>query len=240
LEKKGEMPLKKLDLVRYVQISCLMLAVWLPFLLSGCATTEQTKKVELAGFLGDYSQLKKGGGERALLYYINPDANFADYDKVILDPVAIWRTKDSNLKKIPREELLNLGHYLYTAVRKQLQGDYAMVEKPGRGTMRIRLAFTEIEGATVPLDIATTYLPPGRLISEGKNLAFGTHSFVGEATVEMEILDSVSNRRLVAVVDKRAGGKHIKGSTDTWADIKQASDFWAERLRTRLAEFRSK
>ena len=210
------------------------------FLLTGCATTEQTREVEPSGFLGDYSQLKKGGGERALLYYVNPDANLAAYDKVIIDPVTIWHSKDSDLSEVPKEELENLTHYLYSAVRKQLESDYTIVEQPTKGAMRIRMAMTEAEGSTAPLDIATTYLPPARLISEAKKLATGTHSFVGETAIEMEILDSMSKERLVAVVDERAGGKHYKGSTDTWADVKQAADFWAERIKTRLAEYRSK
>jgi hypothetical protein len=220
-------------------ISFVLLVVCGAFLISGCATTQQTRGVETSGFIGDYSQLQKGGGERALLYYVNPSVNFSDYNKVMLDPVTIWRVKDSNLEDVPKEELENLAHYLYSAVREQLQVDYSVIGRPGNDTMRIRLALTEVDGAKVPLDIATTYLPPARLISEGKRLATGTHAFVGEVTVEMEILDSLTNDRLAAAVDKRAGGKHYKGSTDTWADMKQAADFWAERIKARLAEFRS-
>lgn len=132
------------------------------FLLTKCATTEQTKEVETSGFLEDYSQLKKGGGERALLYYVNPHANLAAYDKIIIDPVTIWHSKDSDLSKVPKEELENLTHYLYSAVRKQLESDYTIIEQPAKGAMRIRMALTEAEGSIVPLDIATTYLPVPR------------------------------------------------------------------------------
>ena len=41
---------------------------------------------------------------------------------------------------------------------------------------------------------------------------------------------------MVAAVDERAGGRAFKGSTDTWSDVKEAFDYWAERLRARLEE----
>jgi len=43
-----------------------------------------------SGFLGDYSQLKPGNAGQAQLVYINPDAKWSDYSKVILEPVELW------------------------------------------------------------------------------------------------------------------------------------------------------
>jgi hypothetical protein len=41
-----------------------------------------------------------------------------------------------------------------------------------------------------------------------------------------------------AAVDRRVGEKRLKGSLDTWDDVQGAFDYWAERLRVRLAELR--
>jgi hypothetical protein len=219
-------------------IGLLLLVYWV-LLITGCATTQQTRSVEPSGFLGDYSQLKEGVKDRALLYYLDPDAKFSKYNQVMIDPVSMWVTEDSTLKDLPKDELLNLGHYFYMAVRRQLEPDYAIVENPGPNTMRIRLALTEAKGSKVVLDTVSTVIPTTRLISTGKKLATGTHSFVGQATAEVEILDSITNRRLAAAVDSRAGGRTLKGSTDTWDDVNEAADYWAKQLRTRLEELRS-
>jgi hypothetical protein len=40
-------------------------------------------------------------------------------------------------------------------------------------------------------------------------------------------------------VDRRAGAKTVMGSWSTWDDVEKAYDYWAERVRTRLAEERS-
>jgi hypothetical protein len=56
------------------------------------------------------------------------------------------------------------------------------------------------------------------------------------ASIELEVLDAVSGRRLVAVDDARGGdGK----PTSEWANAREAFDFWAQRARVRLAAFRS-
>jgi len=207
--------------------------------LSGCATTEQARSVEPSGFLGDYSQLKPGEKNEALLYWIDPAVDFKTYGKIVIDPVTIWRSENSNIGDLPPEEQKNLQHYLYQAVKEALAKDYTIVETPETGTMRIRLALTEAAGSTVAGDIITTYLPPAILINAVKRLSTGTSAFVGKAAVELEIVDIVTNKRLAAAVDKRSGGKNYEGSLSTWADVEQACDYWAERLRLRLEELRN-
>ena len=57
------------------------------------------------------------------------------------------------------------------------------------------------------------------------------------ASVEMEVLDAESGRRLVAVADARSSGPG--GDAGDWIGARQAFEFWAERARVRLAAFRS-
>ena len=200
------------------------------FLVSGCTKVKQARKAPKSGFLGDYSQLEERGGDRAMLVYVNPDADFSLYDKVILDSVSIWYTENSKLQDIPEAERDNLAHYFYSAVRKQLEKNWQIVEEPGKDTLRLRLALTEAIGANMEMNNITSYLPPARLLSETANLTTGSHLFVGEAAGEMEILDSTTGTRLGAFVDKRTGGKHYEGAVDNWADVKKACDFWAELI----------
>jgi len=207
--------------------------------ITGCATTEQARSVDTSGFLGDYSKLKPGEKNEALLYWINPDMDFKRYDKIVIEPVTIWRSENSDIAELPPEEQKNLQHYLYQAVKEALAKDYEIVETPEFGTMRIRMALTEAQGSTVAGDIITTYLPPAILINAVKRLSTGTSVFVGKAAVELEIVDIVTNRRMAAAVDKRTGGKNYEGSLSTWADVEQACDYWAERLRLRLEELRN-
>ncbi len=57
----------------------------------------------------------------------------------------------------------------------------------------------------------------------------------GKAGVEGDITDSLTGVRLMGAVDERQGTKAIRGGFGKWSDVEQAFDFWAERLRGRLA-----
>ena len=68
-----------------------LLVVFL-FLITGCSSTFQTRKVTTSGFLGDYSQLVGGSEDEAQLMYINPQAYFDTYTKILMDPVKFYRS----------------------------------------------------------------------------------------------------------------------------------------------------
>ena len=67
-------------------------------LITGCSSTFQTRKVTTSGFLGDYSQLVGGSEDEAQLMYINPQAYFDTYTKILMDPVKFYSDKNSKLK----------------------------------------------------------------------------------------------------------------------------------------------
>lgn len=211
-------------------------------LLSGCASTYQARKAEPSGFLGNYSQLRTGEGDEALLVYVHPKADFKIYSEILLDPVQIYATKGSALAKLPREDLQRLVNYLDATLREHLKADYAIVTQAGPGVLRLRVAITEAKGAKVAMDTFSTLMPIGLALSEGKNLATGSHTAVGSVGVECEALDGQSNARLFAAVDERVGNK-ITGKFDKfdkWRTTTDSFDYWAERLQIRLKEERGK
>ncbi len=206
--------------------------------LLACKTTIQTRGVEPAGFLGDYSQLREGqGGEEAQLLYTNPGADFSAYDKVMIEPVTIWR-ESPGLRDVSSEDLQRLASHFEAALRGQLRRDYEIVDRAGPGVLRLRAAITEARGSKVLLDLVSTVIPVGRALDTVNRLATGTHSFVGRAGIEGEVLNSLTDERLLAAVDRRAGDKVLRGVTGTWGDVEDAYDLWAARLRERLAELR--
>jgi hypothetical protein len=196
--------------------------------------------VKETGFLKDYSRLKKGIGDEALEEYINPAADFNTYDKVLIDPITLWRPAKSDLAKLDDKEVQTLGNYLHKAIKTQLKKDYKIVTVPGQGVMRIRVAITEASDSSVPLNMITTIVPVGFVISEGEQLITGTAAFVGAASVEIEITDSTSGKVLAEAVDRRVGTKNLIESWSTWDDVDKAYDYWASRLRRRLSEERSR
>jgi len=209
------------------------------FAISGCASTKQARSVEASGFLGDYSQLAPGDEDEALQLYINPSAAWASYDKIIIDPIRVYASADSGLGSASREELQAIVDYFHAAVREQMGKQYQIVNDPGARTMRLRIALTDARGSKVALDTLSNILPPALVISTLKEVITGSATGVGRASVEAELVDTVSGQRLSAAVDARVGGKTFEGKFDKWDDVKSAIDYWAERLSQRLTEKRA-
>jgi hypothetical protein len=222
--------------LRIVTLGAALLALGL----TGCSTTSQTRKVEPSRFLNNYSQLRQGQEEEALLVYQKPGVRWSQYTKIQLDPIQLWYAGDSDLSAVPPEELQALVDTLNAALRTELQTNYTFVTQSGPDVMRLRVAITEAKRASVPANVVSTVIPQIKLLSGVKKLATGTHMFVGRTAVEAEILDSRTDERLWAGVDERAGGKTFRGMTSAWNDVEEAYTYWAKRMNTRLAEERAK
>lgn len=205
-----------------------------------CATTHQTRKVETSGFLGDYSQLREGKGEEALLVYVDEKADFKKYRKIMLDPIAIYADEKSLFGGVSQEDQQALVNYFDATIREKLGPDYEFVDKAGPDTLRMRVAITEAKGAKVLMNVVSSFTPIGLGLSSLKKIATGTHTAVASTSAEMELLDSATGKRLMAGVDERAGRKFggPKAKLSQWEQVRDAFDFWAARMQTRLAELR--
>lgn len=75
----------------------------------------------------------------------------------------------------------------------------------------------------------STVVPVGLAVSLVKRGATGEFAGIGSATAEVEFLDSLTNERVAAAVDKAPGGKLDVAET---APVKSAFEYWAKRLFT--------
>lgn len=207
----------------------------------GCETTMQTRSVEPSGFLADSGQLQKGEGDQAQLVYLNPSADFSQYTKILMEPVQLHAQPDSKLAEMDAEDQQALLNYFDAAVRERLQDDYQFVDRPGPDVMRLRLAVTEAHGSKPVMNTISTILPIGLAASALKTAATGKPLAVAEVQVETEMLDSMSDERLAAAVDARVGRKITLrfDKLSKYAQVRDAFDYWAERIDRRLAEMRA-
>ena len=212
-------------------------ALALALLAAACATTRHSRCVEAQGFLGDYSQLKKGGDGEAALVYIGAKVDWRAYDAIMIDSVAVWH--ETEREKIPDHEAQRLTDFLYAALQRELSKDYAVADHPGPGVMRLRAAISEAKGARVVGNTVTTVVPQLRLLSSLLGRPTNVQTWVGKAAIEAELLDSMTSERLAAVVDERAGGVTLRGLGGVWKDVDSAFTNWAKRLRERLEELRA-
>ncbi|MBW2466361.1 MAG: DUF3313 domain-containing protein [Deltaproteobacteria bacterium] len=109
---------------------------------------------------------------------------------------------------------------------------YPIVDTPGEGVLEIRTAITDVEPGSPVKGAATTIIPVGATISIIKKATTGSNMAVGRASMEIELLDSLTGVRLAAAIDRREGGKKV--ISGKWTAIQEAFDYWAHKLRVWL------
>jgi hypothetical protein len=200
---------------------------------SAAPTTRQAPTALPSDFLGDYSRLQAGGPGQALLRYQAPDANIGSYGKVILDPVTVWRAPGAS-DAVSRADLQRLADLLYGMLLSRLRTYYVIVREPSPGTMRIRAALTEATPSSTTMDVMSQIGPISGTAGEVKQLATGTPAWVGAASAEIQVLDAVTGKELLAAVDRRVGEKTLHGSSDAWGDVSDTFQLWANATIDRL------
>ncbi len=209
----------------YVVIICFALMI-----AAGCTA----KQVKHSGFLENYPEFKSGPTGGADFVYMKEGVDFKRYNKIMMNHVVLYFEDDAEYKGIHPEELAEMSNTFHKAIVDNLEGAYPLVEKPGPDVMRLRFAITDVVANKPGMGTIATVMPIGLALSTVKKGVTGTHSGVGQASIEVEILDSVTNERIGAAIDTRPGGK-IEGFTK-WGAVEGAFEFWAKRLRTWLDE----
>jgi hypothetical protein len=224
-------------------------AIALAALIAGCAQTaapaptivqrvqgEKPAPPPPTGFLGrDYSLLKAGAeGQEAMLAYTDGSANFSSYRMIMITPVTYWAEDDSKLSAHEQQVLCN---YFYHVLKQEFGKNFKVVDEHGPGVARLSVALTDATAAVPVLRTISVIVPQAHALSLIKQGLTGTYSFVGSATGEAKLTDSVSGQLLGAWVDKRFGTGAVRNATVwQWGDAENAMKYWANGLDQRLVK----
>jgi hypothetical protein len=201
---------------------------------TGCAT----QKTAHSGFLESYPVFEPGPKDGVDSVYLKRDVDFTSYNKIMMDHVVFYLSKDAKYKGIHADEMKELADAFHKAFAEALGNAYPLVDKPGKGVLRIRTAITDLVPSKPGLSGVTTVVPIGLAIDLIKSGAGGGHTGVGQASMEVEFLDSITNVRVAAAIDTKPGNK-LEGFTK-WGAAKGAFEFWAKRLRIWLDQIHEK
>ncbi len=223
--------------------------ILLTALVSGCSQTVESqpsvvKQIEsgqpaMSGFFGsDISLLQPGKEGQAAMVYINPNAQWSTYNKILLEPVEFWDAADSSVS--PSDQHM-LTAYFYNALKENLQKHFTLVDQGGPGVLTLQVALTNATGATPGLRSVSVVVPQARILTGIASLATGSYAFVGSAEGEMKVTDSATGALLGAAIDKRAGGMALSSAAQwKWGDAQNAMNYWAEKITTRLLELQGR
>jgi len=122
-----------------------LISVLMGVMIMGCAKTveeqgsvvnqvESGSNAAVTGFFGsDVSLLQPGQQGQAAMVYINPNAQWAQYNKIMIEPVQFW--DDMNTTVSPSDQHV-LTSYFHNQLQQQLQQNFTIVDQGGPGTLQ--------------------------------------------------------------------------------------------------------
>lgn len=187
-------------------------------LFNGCGGGTKAK----IGFLSDYSKLQKESDSS--LRYVNEKA-VAGYSGFMVDPVkAVLSDKAKSEGKLTEQQIMDLTNYLHTKILEAVKGaGKKVVYQPAAGVARVRVALTDMEKSS-----AVSLLPQASLMGAG----------IGGASMEAEVVDSMTGQQIGAVVESGKGSRIPFTNMGDWTAAKNVIDGWAARFQKRLEESR--
>jgi hypothetical protein len=227
-------------------------------LICSCSSLKTMESYKHTGFLSDYKKLKPSKIDPEAEIWTKPGFSLKNYNKIILDRILIWYRGDIDYKGIDPDKLKILTDYFHNAITKNLGDAYPLTDNPGPDVLRIRVAITELVPTKPMISVivlVTPYVTIADILSSTASKGgIGSSPYVGDAAIECEFLDSITNEQLLAFVDRKIGKKYnvdlkegpvnavetaaesYAYSYTTWKYTKEAFDFWAQALRKRLDE----
>ena len=187
-----------------------------------------------SGFLTDYSKLAPAPDDPNALLWISKDFDFKPYHKILLEEVQVFVSPTSEYHGVLPDVLEGMTDRFTASAKKALHAGYQLVNKPGPGVLRIRLAITGV--SLVKPDFKVRNAIPVVFVvravsgaNQAKNVAL-----ISEA----EVLGPGDDVVAAAVSTGTADTTVKPGQHLTWQDVQGLTNRWAKNLRRRLDDAR--
>ena len=198
----------------------------LAFVLAGCTTP--VEEPDRAGFISDYSKLVMEEDEALELTedeaysYVNPD--LVNYRVFIIEDITMLYEAEPDEREFTDEELQELADFAKDVLAEALTEDgvFKVVDEPGPGVALARMAITSVDETIGALNVSTY----------SKITGLG----LGGASIEGEILDSVTGEQLFATIRWGGGSRVGRAGYSKTGDARIILTRWAKELREKLEE----
>ena len=207
--------------------------------LAGCAGTGGMASAEppmYSGFLPDYAKLRPLEGREGALRYIDRSVSLQPYTRLYIEPIQIFVNADSPYKGVQPDAVKRITDSFYKAFVDSVTPAYQVVNAPGAGVLRVRMAITGVQPVSPPLGV-TDFIPIKAVYNVGREVA-GAAPRIAELSAEMEILDGQNRQVAAAVVTRKSDQTLPQGERITWSELSPVVYAWARQFRLGLDEAR--
>ncbi|EEB78872.1 hypothetical protein GPB2148_2080 [marine gamma proteobacterium HTCC2148] len=212
-------------------------------LVAACSSTPEVQTGDGAEVIGD--NLHRVDNSKADVAYIDPDANFSKYTKVMIRPLGVNKIeviqpsktgtsmsrRDWELTDADKQMLQDTFH---SAMLKNLQdkGDFPLVDEPGDDVLEIGAMITAIAPSAAKDDGRSRAMGRSYVITDGS----------GAIAVAVAFGDSETGEVLALIKDSRSSSSHwgLNNSVTNKADVQRMFNSWAMQINSSLVEVSGK
>ena len=208
-------------------------AVVLCAALAGCASVTPVPYSEVASS----SYLAPNPSDRSgrIPYRYSTDVDWRAYNKVMLDPVVIYRGPDQQFGELSGTDKAALANYMRTRFAKELGSRFAIASQRGPNTLRVRLTLTGAVANTPVLGTLSRFDVAGLVYNGVQTARDGEGSLTGSVIYAVEIFDAANSRLLSAFVTKQYPNPYdVKASVGRLTAAEAGIDKGAEALMAQL------
>lgn len=200
---------------------------------AGCASVAPVPYSEMAS--SAYMVPDKSDTSGRVPYRYSTPVDWRSYNKVILDPVAVYRGRDHQFGDMSGTDKATLAAYMQTCFADRLRGRFALVREHGPNTLRIRLTLTGAVANTPVLGTLSRFDLAGAVYNGVQAARDGEGTMTGSVVYGVEIFDAASSRLLSAYVTKQYPAAYdIKASVGALAAATAGLDKGADALMAQL------
>jgi hypothetical protein len=248
-------------------------AVALPLVvLAACSTpagapsagsiASDNRQVAQVGFLSAPARLQAGPDAEGALCWRQPGTDWKRYDKVMIERIQLYLDpKTSADRAIDPTDLKTLIDYFDAALVKNIAPIATLVDKPGPGVLRVRLALTSLVPTNTAQSLAGTAIPYGFIAEAGAGAASGRPAgstpYMGQTGLQAQFRDGASGAVIGECADTTIGLKYaadldrgaagaaqawMNGYTSSftsWNYAQDAFNKWSAAFAKRLVALRS-
>ncbi len=188
-----------------------------------------------SGFMTDYSQLSKVSDDSADYRYVAPGAEdqLARYDAVMIDQPEVFIAADSPYRGAKPKHLDALAELFRAGVIEGLAEDFYVVDQPGENVLYLSPALSNLRLTKIKKR-ALGYLPVALVVGGVKGATttdIAKKANLQGLVMELEIFDSMSGERLVAIIDSIGTDEEQAAS---WEELDELSARYGRLVHCRL------
>lgn len=205
------------------------------------------------GFLSDYQKLRPVAGLQGAQSWRQEGTDWGKYDKVLIERMRVFIKEEGPRKGVDPTDLKMLTDYFHEALAKEVAKSATLVDKPGTGVLRVRVAIVDLVPTMPAVSAVGTATPYGFAAELASGVAtgrpVGSAPYLGKTGIQAQFLDGATGQVVAEFTDTEMGRKYVaeldKGvpnaaeqwangyihSFTTWGYAKDAFDRWAKWFR---------